>query len=76
MAAGIEILAAGGSALDAVEAVIRLVEDNPDDHTVGYGGFPNIDGVVELDAAIIDGFLERLTLLRSRMVPSEARSPD
>jgi beta-aspartyl-peptidase (threonine type) len=55
MAAGIEILSNGGRALDAVEAVIRLVEDNPDDHTVGYGGYPNIDGDVELDAAIIDG---------------------
>jgi beta-aspartyl-peptidase (threonine type) len=55
MAAGIDILTAGGRALDAVEAVIRLVEDNPDDHTVGYGGYPNLDGEVELDAAIMDG---------------------
>jgi beta-aspartyl-peptidase (threonine type) len=55
MEAGIRILTDGGSALDAVEAVIRLVEDNPDDHTVGYGGFPNRDGVVELDALIMDG---------------------
>ncbi|MEY2448053.1 MAG: hypothetical protein QOH79_1529 [Acidimicrobiaceae bacterium] len=55
MTAGIEILSSGGTAIDAVEAVIRLVEDNPDDHTVGYGGYPNIDGVVELDAAIMDG---------------------
>jgi len=55
MEAGMRVLADGGSALDAVEAVIRLVEDNPDDHTVGYGGFPNRDGVVELDALIMDG---------------------
>ena len=55
MAAGIEILMAGGRALDAVEAAIRMVEDNPDDHTVGYGGYPNRDGEVELDAAIMDG---------------------
>jgi beta-aspartyl-peptidase (threonine type) len=55
MAAGIEILTAGGRALDAVEAVIRRVEDNPDDHTVGYGGYPNRDGEVELDAAVMDG---------------------
>jgi beta-aspartyl-peptidase (threonine type) len=55
MAAGIEILTAGGSALDAVEAAIRVVEDNPDDHTVGYGGYPNLDGEVELDASIMDG---------------------
>lgn len=55
MDAGIEILAGGGSALDAIEAVIRHVEDDPDDHTVGYGGYPNLEGVVELDAAIMDG---------------------
>lgn len=55
MAAGIDILSQGGSALDAVEAVTRLVEDNPDDHTVGYGGYPNLLGEVELDASIMDG---------------------
>ncbi len=55
IAAGWEILAAGGSALDAVEAATRLVEDNPDDHTVGYGGYPNLLGEVELDASIMDG---------------------
>ena len=49
------ILSAGGGTLDAVEAAIRLVEGNPDDHTVGYGGYPNIDGDVELDASIMDG---------------------
>jgi beta-aspartyl-peptidase (threonine type) len=49
------ILKAGGSAIDAVEAGIRLVESNPLDHTVGYGGFPNILGKVELDASIMDG---------------------
>ena len=55
MEAGIRVLTAGGSALDAVEAVVHVVEDNPDDHTVGYGGYPNILGVVELDASIMDG---------------------
>jgi beta-aspartyl-peptidase (threonine type) len=49
------ILKAGGSAVDAVEAGIRLVEANPDDHTVGYGGYPNLLGQVELDASIMDG---------------------
>lgn len=53
--AGMEILRAGGSALDAVEAATRLVEANPDDHTVGYGGYPNLLGEVELDASIMDG---------------------
>ncbi len=50
-----DILERGGSALDAVEAATRLVESNPDDHTVGYGGYPNLIGMVELDAAIMDG---------------------
>ncbi|MBA3944570.1 MAG: N(4)-(beta-N-acetylglucosaminyl)-L-asparaginase [Herpetosiphonaceae bacterium] len=53
--AAVEILRAGGTALDAVEAATRLVEDNPDDHTVGYGGYPNLLGQVELDASIMDG---------------------
>ena len=55
MDAGWELLESGRSALDAVEAVIRLVEDNPDDHTVGYSGYPNLLGEVELDASIMDG---------------------
>lgn len=49
------ILAGGGSALDAVEAATRLVEDNPEDHSVGYGGYPNLLGEVELDASLMDG---------------------
>jgi beta-aspartyl-peptidase (threonine type) len=55
MRAGWEILRAGGSALDAVEAATRLVEDNPEDNSVGYGGYPNLLGEVELDASIMDG---------------------
>lgn len=53
--AGAEILAAGGSALDAVEAVTRLVEDNPGDTSVGTGGIPNILGVQEMDASLMCG---------------------
>jgi beta-aspartyl-peptidase (threonine type) len=49
------ILKTGGSAVDAVEAGIRAVEANPDDHTVGYGGYPNLLGEVELDAGLMDG---------------------
>lgn len=51
----VQVLRAGGTAVDAVEAGIRLVEANPDDHTVGYGGYPNILGQVELDASIMNG---------------------
>ena len=49
------LLEAGGSAVDAVEAGIRLVEANADDHSVGYSGYPNLLGQVELDASIMDG---------------------
>ncbi len=51
----VEVLRRGGSALDAVEAGIRPVERNPDDHSVGLGGLPNLLGQVELDASIMDG---------------------
>jgi beta-aspartyl-peptidase (threonine type) len=53
--AAMEVLRNGGSAIDAVEAGIRLVESNPQDHTVGLGGIPNLLGQVELDASIMDG---------------------
>ena len=49
------VLAGGGTALDAVEVGTRLVEDEPTDHTVGYSGYPNLLGEVELDASIMDG---------------------
>lgn len=55
MLAAMELLRNGGSALDAVELAARVTEDDPDDHTVGYGGLPNILGEVELDASIMDG---------------------
>jgi beta-aspartyl-peptidase (threonine type) len=55
MEEGLAVLKAGGSALDAVEATIRAVESNPEDHTVGVGGLPNLLGIVELDASIMDG---------------------
>ena len=45
----------GGSAMDAVEIGIRAVEADPSEHTVGYNGYPNILGELELDASIMDG---------------------
>lgn len=45
----------GGDTLDAAIAAVRTVEDDPDDLTVGYGGLPNEEGVVELDAAVMHG---------------------
>jgi len=53
--AAMRVLRDGGLAMDAVEAGIRLVEASSDDHSVGYGGYPNLLGEVELDAAIMDG---------------------
>jgi beta-aspartyl-peptidase (threonine type) len=50
-----DVLRAGGSALDAVEAAMRRCEDNVDDHYVGTGGLPNAQGVVELDASVMVG---------------------
>jgi beta-aspartyl-peptidase (threonine type) len=55
IAGAMQILKEGGSAVDAVEAGIRGVEANPDDHTVGLGGYPNLLGRVEVDAGIMDG---------------------
>ncbi len=55
MLAAMARLREGGSALDAVELACRIVEDDPDDHSVGYGGLPNALGEVELDASIMDG---------------------
>jgi N4-(beta-N-acetylglucosaminyl)-L-asparaginase len=50
-----ELIASGGSTLDGVIAGVNIVEDDPNDMTVGYGGLPNEDGVVELDAAVMYG---------------------
>ena len=52
---GLNILSEGGSALDAVEESIKLIENNKYDITVGFNGFPNLMGIVELDASIMDG---------------------
>lgn len=53
--AGMAVLRDGGSALDAVEAALRVCEDNESDHYVGTGGLPNAQGVVELDASVMVG---------------------
>ena len=50
-----QVLRQGGTAINAVEAGIRLVESNADDDSVGLGGLPNLLGQVELDASIMEG---------------------
>jgi N4-(beta-N-acetylglucosaminyl)-L-asparaginase len=53
-AAAWEVLSKKGRALDAVEAGVRVPEADPDNHSVGYGGLPDRDGYVTLDACIMD----------------------
>ena len=60
LAAGIAVLRKGGSALDAVEACARVIEADPSDTSVGRGGKPNVLGVVELDASLVDGTTHRV----------------
>lgn len=47
-------LASEEKLLDAIEHAINKVENDPNDHSVGYGGFPDRDGQVTLDACIMD----------------------
>jgi N4-(beta-N-acetylglucosaminyl)-L-asparaginase len=54
-AKAMEVMAGGGDTLDAVMAGVNIVELDPNDPSVGYGGLPNEDGVVELDASCMHG---------------------
>jgi len=50
------VLQSGGTALDATEAGVTAVEkDTQDQYFVGLGGLPNSDGVMEFDAAVMEG---------------------
>ena len=55
MEVGWKILKEGGTAVDAVEKAANVIELDPDDSSVGFGGFPNEDGVVQLDASFMCG---------------------
>ena len=50
-----EMIKKGADPLDAVIAGVAIVEADPNDHSVGLGGTPNEDGVVELDASVMHG---------------------
>ena len=50
-----EKILSGESVVEAVVSGVNLVEDDPNDRTVGKGGIPNERGVVELDSAVMDG---------------------
>jgi N4-(beta-N-acetylglucosaminyl)-L-asparaginase len=58
-ARAMEMIKGGGHPLDAIVEGIKIVEDDPNDMSVGYGGLPNEEGVVQLDASVMDGLLHR-----------------
>ncbi len=71
---GMEILGQGGDTLDAALAVVTVVEDDPNDSSVGYGGLPNEDGEVELDASVMHGPTRRAGAVASlRYIKNPAR---
>jgi N4-(beta-N-acetylglucosaminyl)-L-asparaginase len=55
-----EMIQAGKDTLDAVIAGVNMVELDPNDTSVGYGGLPNEDGVVQLDASCVHGPSRRM----------------
>jgi len=50
-----QMMLAGADTLDAVVAGVNIVEEDPEDTSVGYGGLPNEEGVVELDSCVMHG---------------------
>src|SRR5450755_3756055 len=54
-ARAMEILKSGRDTLDAVIAGVNINEEDPEDTSVGYGGLPNEEGDVELDACVMHG---------------------
>lgn len=54
-----DLILAGTDPADAVVAGVAIVEDDPNDTSVGYGGLPNERGIVELDAAVMHGSMHR-----------------
>ncbi len=54
-----QMLRSGADPLDSVIAGVNVFENDPQDITVGYGGLPNEDGEVELDASVMHGPTKR-----------------
>src|SRR5581483_12261720 len=72
-ARAMEVLKSGGDTLDAVIAGVNINELDPEDTSVGYGGLPNEEGVVELDACVMHGPTRRagaVAALRNIKTPS------
>ena len=54
-ARAMELIKQGKDAVEAVVEGVTIVEDDPKDNSVGYGGLPNEEGIVELDASVMHG---------------------
>src|SRR5512140_1679070 len=54
-----QMITAGSDVLSAVVAGVNIVELDPEDTSVGYGGLPNAEGVVQLDASVMHGPTKR-----------------
>jgi len=73
-ARAMELLKAGADTLDAVIAGVNINEEDPEDTSVGYGGLPNEEGVVELDASVMHGPTRRagsVASIRNIKTPSK-----
>jgi N4-(beta-N-acetylglucosaminyl)-L-asparaginase len=55
VARAFKMITSGADVLDSVVAGVNIVELDPEDTSVGYGGLPNADGVVQLDASVMHG---------------------
>ena len=53
------MITGGSDVLDAVIAGVNIVELDPLDDSVGYGGLPNADGIVQLDSSCMHGPMKR-----------------
>jgi N4-(beta-N-acetylglucosaminyl)-L-asparaginase len=72
-ARAVEMLRAGRDTLEAAIAGVNINEEDPEDNSVGYGGLPNEEGVVELDACVMHGPTRRcgsVASLRGIKTPS------
>jgi N4-(beta-N-acetylglucosaminyl)-L-asparaginase len=69
------LMTGGGDVLDALIAGVNIVELDPEDTSVGYGGLPNADGVVQLDSCCMHGPKKRaggVASLEGVRTPSKA----
>ena len=59
VARAFKLMTEGADVLDAVVAGVNILELDPEETSVGYGGLPNADGIVQLDSSVMHGTLKR-----------------